>query len=104
MTVLLPIGSVVSFEGSPERFMIYGRLQKMPESDHIYDYCACPYPTGHMSMDRNIVFDHENIGMLYFIGFQDGEELALRQTISQQYDGIKVGQAADVQGKGGGVV
>ena len=89
MTYLLPIGSVVSLNGSPQKFMIYGRLQKTPEGEHVFDYCACPYPAGHMTSEQNIVFDQENINTLYFVGFQDGEELAFRQTIAQQYDELK---------------
>jgi len=91
MAILLPIGSVVSFKGSPEKFMIYGRLQKTPDKEHIYDYCACSYPTGHMTAERNIVFDHESIDMLYFIGFQDTEELNFRQALSQEHDRLRSG-------------
>lgn len=76
----LPLGSVVFLKGTEKRVMIYGRRVVDKEGKE-YDYQACPYPEGCMDNTNVIVFNHEDIRMIYFIGFQDIEELAYRQVV-----------------------
>jgi len=91
MADLLPIGSVVSFADSPQKYMIYGRLKQAAESGYVYDYVACPHPWGQTSEEQDVVFDDERIDRLYLTGYQDIEELAFRADIERQYDAIKSG-------------
>ena len=91
MSVLLPSGSVVTLEGSQQKYMIYGRLIKMQYNEHVYDYVACPYPQGHQTSDQNRIFDHDDIEMVYFIGLQDAEEMNYRENLSDEYDSFKSG-------------
>ena len=95
MSTLIPIGSVVGFPDEPQKYMIYGRLQKSAKDERVYDYCACPYPQGHVDSDQTVLFDHKSIETLYFIGFQDGEELNFRKLLTEQYGAIKSGQQPD---------
>ena len=79
---LLPIGSVVLLEGGEKRLMICGRIQVQGNSDIIYDYSGCLFPEGITSSDSMYFFNNDAIEMVYFIGFQDEEELAFREFLN----------------------
>jgi hypothetical protein len=78
---LLPVGSVVLLKGGEKRLMICGRIQTKTDSDKIYDYSACYYPEGIIGSDSMFFFDRDAIETVYFIGFQDTEELEFRQQV-----------------------
>lgn len=84
MGTLLPIGSVVLLEGAEKRLMICGRLQTDVSTGKTYDYSACLYPEGVLDSKEFFMFNNENIKKLYFIGFQDEEELGFRNFLEQQ--------------------
>ena len=74
---LLPIGSVVLLKNSTKRVMIIGVCQKL--NDVIYDYAGCFYPEGFLSADKNFLFNKDQLDKLYFIGYQDDEQLAFKE-------------------------
>ena len=78
---LLPIGTVVLLEGGEKRVMICGRVQIRTEDDKIYDYSACYYPEGILDSSEMFFFDHSAIAEVYFIGFQDKEEINFRENV-----------------------
>lgn len=63
--------------------MIYGRRQlvKDGEREKEYDYSACLYPEGMLNSKDVVLFNHDQIQMIYFIGFQDIEELHFRSLL-----------------------
>jgi hypothetical protein len=71
----LPIGSVVLLKGGEKRVLIYGRKQRQLDTDTMWDYIACPYPEGNISQEYTYLFNHEQVERIYFLGFQDEEEL-----------------------------
>nr|WP_246861312.1 DUF4176 domain-containing protein [Bacillus sp. REN3] len=75
MKKYLPIGSIVLLKGGTKRIMIYGRQQKEIKSDKIWDYIACLYPEGNLNEDYMFLFNHDQIEKVFFIGFQDEEEI-----------------------------
>ena len=79
----LPIGSVVLLKNGKKRVMIYGRKIKANGEEIVYDYLGCLYPEGALSSKNVILFNHEQIQMVYFIGFQDLEEIAFRQQLDK---------------------
>ena len=79
----LPIGSVVLLKNGKKRVMIYGRKIKANGEETVYDYLGCLYPEGALSSKNVILFNHEQIQMVYFIGFQDLEEIAFRQQLDK---------------------
>lgn len=89
MNKLLPIGSVVLLKEANKRIMIYGRLQKKPNKEGVYDYIACPYPEGNIDSNKGILFNHKDIERIYFLGFQDKEELDYSELIDKDYEQIK---------------
>ncbi len=84
---LLPIGSVVLLKGGKKRLMICGRIQTDVATGIMYDYSACYYPDGILNSKELFMFNNDNIKRLFFIGFQDGEELAFRQFIENELKG-----------------
>lgn len=77
---LLPIGSVVLLKGADKRVMICGRIQTREGDLNIYDYSACYYPEGIMS-ENMIFFNRNDIERVFFLGFQDTEELQYRHEL-----------------------
>ena len=88
MKKLLPIGSIVLLNDSNKKLMITGRLQKevSDKNQTQWDYSACLYPQGNLSPESTLLFNHEQIERVYFIGFQDIEELEYNQKISEYFN------------------
>lgn len=85
MKKLLPIGSIVLLKDSNKKLMITGRLQKEEndKNENKFDYSACIYPEGNLGPESSFLFNHEHIETIYFIGFQDIEELEYSKKISE---------------------
>ena len=83
MKKFLPIGSVVLLTESTKRVMIVGVRQKQEDSDKVWDYSGCLYPEGIIDPDRLFLFDIEQIKMLFFVGFQDGEGLTFLEKLNR---------------------
>lgn len=77
----LPIGSVVLLEGGKRRLMVYGRKLKSKDDNQEYDYMGCLYPEGATNGEDVILFNHNQIQMVYFVGFQDLEEIVYRTKV-----------------------
>lgn len=78
---LLPIGSVVLLNGGDKKIMICGRIQAKEGENKIYDYSACYYPEGIVDPSSMFFFDRDAIEIVYFLGFQDKEELDFRASV-----------------------
>lgn len=72
----LPLGSVVLLNGGSKRVMVYGRKQQQVATGSVWDYIGCLYPEGNLDEDYMYLFNHDQIERVYFVGFQDEEELA----------------------------
>ena len=55
---------------------------KTEGDEKVHDYLGCLYPEGALESKDVILFDHDQIQMIYFIGFQDLEELAFRKKLN----------------------
>lgn len=78
---LLPIGSVVLLKGGDKRIMICGRIQAKEGENTIYDYSGCYYPEGIVDPTSMFFFNRDAIDTVYFVGFQDKEELNFRKNV-----------------------
>jgi hypothetical protein len=85
MKNFLPNGSVVLLEGSNHRVMIYGRVQREKETGRLFDYAGCYYPEGVQDTGKVLLFNAEDIKAVFFIGFQDFEELSYRKALQEAY-------------------
>ena len=81
---LLPIGSVVLLKNGTKRIMVYGRKMRSKSENRVFDYIGCLYPEGAMDSEHVILFDHEQIQLVYFIGFQDVEEFLFRSRLNKE--------------------
>lgn len=71
----LPIGTVLKLKFGNKKLMINGYACKdLNSGDKIFDYSGCVYPEGVLSFDRAIVFDHEQIEKIFFVGYVDEDE------------------------------
>lgn len=93
---LLPIGSVVLLKGGDKRIMICGRIQAKEGENTIYDYSACYYPQGLISADDVFFFNRDAIARVFFLGFQDAEELAFRSEVLDKLGELEVRNGAIV--------
>jgi hypothetical protein len=87
---LLPIGSVVMLKGGEKRIMICSRIQAREGESCIYDYSACYYPEGITGPSDMFFFNRDSIELIYFIGFQDKEELDFRHNILDKLGELEV--------------
>ena len=71
----LPLGSVVLLKGASKKIMIVGYLSySFSQKTEIYDYMGCLYPEGIISSDKNLLFNHDQIDEIYYLGYSDDEE------------------------------
>ena len=93
---LLPIGSVVLLHGGEKRLMITGRIQTRVGDTRVFDYSGCLYPEGVSVPNATYFFDHDAIEHLFFVGFQDEEELAFRFEHLAQLGDLQVDEEGNV--------
>jgi len=93
---LLPIGSVVLLKGGEKRIMICGRIQSKEGENNIYDYSACYYPQGIVGSDEMFFFNRDAISDVFFIGFQDKEEITFRHEVLDKLGELEIKDGAIV--------
>lgn len=86
MIKYLPIGSIVKIKAANKPLMIYGRLQirKKLDSEEMYDYIACTYPEGSLSPEKAVLFNHDQIIKLIFLGYQDDKEFTFKELLEKE--------------------
>ena len=87
---LLPIGSVVKLAGGERYVMIIGRIVVAEGSDDIFDYVGCVYPEGVCGGEDMLFFNRDAVDSLYFVGFQDEQELIYRGEILDNLGELRV--------------
>ncbi len=96
---LLPIGSVVLLKEAKLKLVIVGRILTNDDMKEIFDYAGVIYPLGITGDDELYFFNRDAIDRLYFIGFQDGEELEFKEEVLSKLGEltIKDGQIVPVE-------
>ena len=69
----LPIGTVVLLKGCKKRGVIVGFLVISKEDKKMYDYGGVLYPEGFVSSSKTILFNHNQIDKVYYVGLEDEE-------------------------------
>lgn len=87
---LLPIGSVVLLKGGNKKIMICGRIQTRSGENTIYDYSACYYPEGIINPKQMFFFNRADIERIFFVGFQDSDELEFRANVLDQLGELEI--------------
>ena len=78
----MPIGSVVTTNGSEVLKLIIGFNYKIGEDN--YEYLACPYPFGLTKETRPFVFNHNDIDKIYYIGYINNQEKKFKSELLDQ--------------------
>lgn len=78
----LPIGSVVQLNDLKTKVMICGRQQINGEDGKTYDYSGCEFPNG-FDGENVFLFNADQIGLVYHIGYQDLDELHQKFVIGE---------------------
>ncbi|MDE5888908.1 MAG: DUF4176 domain-containing protein [Bacilli bacterium] len=80
----LPIGTVVLLKGGRKRAMITGFCSVAQENqEKIYDYSGSVYPEGYLSSNQVCLFDHDQIDKIFFLGYEDEEEVAFKDKLNK---------------------
>ena len=80
----LPIGTIVLLKGGKKRAMITGFCSVAQENqEKVYDYSGCVYPEGYLSSNQVCLFDHDQIEKIFFVGYEDEEEIMFKQKLNQ---------------------
>ena len=76
----LPIGTVVLLKEATKKIMISG-FYVVSSNGEKYDYCGCLYPEGYLSSDKCLLFNHDQIEKIFYLGFSDDEELEFKEKL-----------------------
>ena len=80
----LPIGTVCSLKETKKRVMIVGFLATSPTiNNEVKDYIGCIYPEGIISSDTNLLFNHNDIDKVFYMGYSDEEEKKVQEKLQQ---------------------
>ena len=87
----LPIGTIVVLEDGTKPLMITGYCiipnSKAEDQTKIemYDYSSCPYPEGIMDSDVAIVFNHDQIENILYLGYESEEYKKTNETLNANH-------------------
>ena len=80
----LPVGSIVTLKDGESKIMITGFCfipKEIPRQ--MYDYSGCVYPNGFMESNKILVFNHNQIEKVHFVGLMnDKEEIKFKQKLN----------------------
>ena len=87
MEKYLPLGTVVLLKNAKKKIMIIGyAVRKKGQNNKIYDYLGCLYPEGAISNDVNLVFNHELIDKIYYMGYNNEESKKVQEFIKSNIE------------------
>lgn len=96
MKSLLPLGTVVSLNGMEHRIMILGYARfKEGDTSHVYDYIGCNFPEGFVGVDKTMIFDHESITSLYYLGYNNAESAQFIQKVVETVESVESQMGAE---------
>ena len=82
----LPIGSVVRLKDAKKKLVIMGVMpvkHTFNGTDVAYDYLGVPYPEGYMNRDTGLLFNHDKIDEIVFMGYANEERDLFVNTMQQ---------------------
>lgn len=86
----LPIGTVVILKNAKKRIMITGFCSIDQNNENkMYDYCGCLYPEGTISSKQVLLFNHEQIDKIYFMGYKDEEWQKFQANLKNLLNNLK---------------
>jgi len=87
----LPVGTVVMLQNGSKRLVITGFCGVGAEDKNkMYDYVGCLYPEGFLSSNQTLLFNHNQIAKIYFVGFIDDEEKAFKAKLKEEVNKMNI--------------
>ena len=81
---LLPIGSVVLLNDGTKKIMVTGFYSVAANDENkVYDYCGCLFPEGVISSEQNLLFNHNQIAKVCYMGFKSDEEIEFKTKLGE---------------------
>lgn len=78
----LPLGTVCLLKNAQKKIMIIGYCATATETgDKYYDYVGCLYPEGVISANENLLFNHNQIDQIFFMGYSSHEQETFQQKL-----------------------
>lgn len=84
----LPVGTIVTLKEATKRIMIIGYCP-MDENKKMYDYNACLYPEGMLSVEKMLVFNHDQIKEINYMGLVDDEQKTFVNKIKEAIKAVE---------------
>ena len=88
---ILPLGSVVRLKGAKVKLIIvgFGASCSTDKEEKIYDYIACVYPLGYVSLDKMLFFNNKDIEEVIHKGYSDKEEKGFKKLLEDAMNMVK---------------
>ena len=77
----LPLGTVVQIKNVPRKLLICGFCVKNVDDNKAYDYAAYPYPTGILEQNQNVLFNHDAIEKIVFLGLRNENDKRFKENL-----------------------
>ena len=95
----LPIGTIVEVKEGTVPLMITGYCMKPQskvtatngetiEESKVFDYSACTFPVGITNTNFNLVFNHENIEKILYMGYESDDYKKYNEIVKQEIEKI----------------
>lgn len=92
----LNLGSVVILKNGKKPLMVIGYAYPALEKDNlVYDYLGALYPEGILATDNNILFNHEDIEKVIFIGYESDIGNEFKNKLKNIYQTSELEKAVD---------
>lgn len=86
----LPIGTVVMLKNGEKKVMITGFcVVSGQDTTQMYDYSGCLYPEGIIKSNQTLMFNHNQIDKIYYIGLIDEDEKKFKKDLKELLKKIK---------------
>lgn len=93
MEKYLPIGTVCLLKGAKKRVMITGFCTIADgNKEEIYDYNGCMYPEGVVTAEKTLLFNHNQIEKIYYMGYSDEEDKEFKKNLNELVKQIDSGE------------
>ena len=80
-------------ENATKKIMIIGYEAISKEAKNKrYNYLGCLYPEGVIASDKNLLFNHEQIKDIYYIGYNDEDCKIFNKTLQEMIKKIDSGE------------
>lgn len=96
----LPVGTVLMLKGGKKRVMITGFcIVSNEDKETVYDYCGCMYPEGIIKTEQALLFNHDQIDKIYYLGLIDEEEKDFKNKLKEVIEKIDFSKTKEKEEK-----